>query len=147
MDLKCFYKNAQKPTEDGVKRCTIDTSRIKNGRWKESETDVIDFRRRGIDNRAIVPMHAFLFLVARFDSFLLHSLHFSSDQGSFNSGYTNISINDKRSISPTWTFQPKWRKRAHGHLEEKGFRFFKTDSMVPNQERTYGAKKGSSLSP
>lgn len=81
MDLKCFYKNAQKPTEDGVKRCTIDTSRIKHGRWKESETDVIDFRRRGIDNRAIVPMHAFLFLVARFDSFLLHSLHFSSDQG------------------------------------------------------------------
>lgn len=31
---------------------------------------MIDFRRRGIDNRAIVPMHAFLFLVARFDSFL-----------------------------------------------------------------------------
>lgn len=70
MDLKCFYKNAQKPTEDGVKRCTIDISRIKKGRWKGNETDVIDFRRRGIDNRAIVPMHAFLFLVARFDSFL-----------------------------------------------------------------------------
>lgn len=74
-----------------------------------------------------------------------HSLHFSSDQGSFNSGILIISRNNKRSMTlPTWDVSTKMGNKEHmatGKMAASIF-LFKTDSTILNQKRTYGAKNG-----